>query len=180
MSHFTEAKRFGTEKGKAPGQLTVRTEHAEKLPTPKMAKNTNVTASTGISRAQLKSFIVEAGTLNREAGEVFSGMNVLKLQPGQAAQGMVIAKIGIQIVKGRGKEKGKKREIPSYAAKAPDGTEYRLPLNRSFVDKAVEAKLAVGDTITLIAEDAYVSKDGNKGMGFSLIVTARAETKAKK
>jgi hypothetical protein len=135
-----------------------------------MAKKTE---GQGITRAMLKSFIVDAGTLNREAGEVFAGLNILKLKPGQAAAGLVIAKIGVQIVKGRGKEKGKTREIPSYAAKAPDGIEYRLPLNRSFVDKMVEAKVKVGDTVTVIAEDEYVSKDGNRGMGFSLIVTAR-------
>jgi hypothetical protein len=134
------------------------------------------TKNKGISREQLKSFVVSAADIKRE-GEVFAGLNVLKLSPGQAAQGLVIAKIGTQIVKGRGKEKGKTREIPSYAATGPDGNEYRLPLNRSFVDKAVEAKLSVGDEITLIAEDEYVSKDGNRGMGFSLIVTARAKSK---
>lgn len=131
----------------------------------------------GITKAMLKSFIVDAGTIARDSGEVFAGLNVLKLEAGQAASGLVIAKIGVQVVKGRGKEKGKTRELPSYAALAPDGIEYRLPLNRSFVDKAADAKLAVGDTITLIAEGAYTSKDGNRGMGFSLIVTARGKGK---
>lgn len=135
------------------------------------------TETKGISREMLKSFIVDAGTISRDAGEVFAGLNVLKLKPGQAAAGLVIAKIGVQVVKGRGKEKGKTREIPSYAAKAPDGVEYRLPLNRSFVDKMVEAKVKVGDTVTVIAEDEYVSKEGNRGMGFSIIVTARATAK---
>ena len=139
-----------------------------------MAKKSNTSPS--LSREALKSFIVSASEIKRE-GEVFAGLNVLKLSPGQAAAGLVIAKIGTQVVKGRGKEKGKTREIPSYSATAPDGNEYRLPLNRSFVDKAVEAKVAVGDEITLIAEDEYVSKDGNRGMGFSLIVTARKSAK---
>lgn len=128
----------------------------------------------GITKFDPKSFIVSAGEIVKK-GEVFAGLNVLKLEAGQAAQGLVIENIGEQIVKGRGKEKGKTRKIPSYTAAAPDGESYRLPLNRSFLDKASEAKLAVGDEITLICEGGYVSKDGNKGVGYSLIVTERAK-----
>ena len=120
-----------------------------------------------------KSFIKSAAEVANIGGERFAGLNVLKLTDGQAAEGLVISKIGTQVVKGRGKEKGKSREIPSYAAKAPGGLEYRLPLNRSFIDKAGEAKLKVGDEITLICEGAYTSKDGNKGTGFSIVVTKR-------
>lgn len=128
----------------------------------------------GITKADLKSFIVSAGEVVRK-GEVFAGLNVLKLEPGQAAQGLVIEKIGSVKVKGRGKEKGKVRELPSYSAKAPDGLSYRLPINRSFLDKASEAELAEGDTITVVCEGGYTTKDGNKGIGYSLIVTERAE-----
>jgi hypothetical protein len=135
-----------------------------------MAKNNS--NPPAISKASLKSFIVSADEVSRE-GEVFAGKNVLKLAPGQAAAGLVIAKIGTQIVKGRGKEKGKTREIPAYTATAPDGNDYGLPLNRSFIDKASDAKLAVGDTVTVVCEGEYVSKDGNRGVGYALIVTGR-------
>jgi hypothetical protein len=127
----------------------------------------------GITKENLKSFIVSAGEVVKK-GEVFAGLNVLKLQAGQAAQGLKVEKIGEQVVKGRGKEKGKTRKIPSYSALAPDGLIYRMPLNKSFLDKAAEAKLAVGDEFTLVCEGAYESKDGNKGIGFSLVVTKRA------
>lgn len=135
------------------------------------------TEEKGLSIASMKSFIVSASEINKTEGEVFAGINVLKLEEGQAAAGLVISKIGEQLVKGRGKEKGKTRKIPSYAATAPDGMEYRLPLNRSFVDKCTDAKLAVGDTITLVCEGGYVSKEGNRGVGYTLIVTGRASKK---
>lgn len=124
---------------------------------------------------RVRDFILDVSQIQRDGAEVFGGLNVLRLNPGQGAAGLVITKIGTQTVKGRGKEKGKTRELPSYSATAPDGVEYRLPLNRSFVDKAVEAKLKVGDTITLICEGEYKSKEGNRGMGYTLLVTARAK-----
>lgn len=124
-----------------------------------------------------QSFRVSADSLRGLAGERFEGMNVLKLAANEGVDGIVISKIGVQKVKGRGKEKGKVREIPSYAGTAPDGKEYRLPLNRSFVDKAVEAKLAIGDTIAIICEGGYESKEGNKGLGFSIVVRERAKGK---
>jgi hypothetical protein len=139
-------------------------------------KNASAIApSAALTRESLRSFIVSANDIKRDEGEVFAGLNVLKLEEGQAAAGLVVSKISEQLVKGRGKEKGKTRKIPSYAATAPDNMEYRLPLNRSFVDKCQDAKLALGDTITLICEGAYTSKEGNKGVGYSLIVTARAK-----
>ncbi len=149
----------------------------------KRSKNSDSNIPAGLERVPAEqsnikpSFRVSAAELANVEGERFEGLNVLKLNEGEAADGLAISEIGTQKVKGRGKEKGKVREIPSYAAKAPDGKTYRLPLNRSFIDKAVAASLAVGDTIALICEGGYTSKDGNKGTGYSLIVRARAGKK---
>lgn len=119
------------------------------------------------------SFLTDAAAFDNLNGERFAGLNVLKLAAGQAAVGLVVSAIGTQKVKGRGKEKGKTREIPSYSAKAPDGREYRLPLNASFVAKMQDAKVKVGDTVAIRRGDDYVSKEGNRGTSFDLIVQAR-------
>lgn len=120
-----------------------------------------------------KTFIMDAAALADIKGERFAGANILKLGPGQGARDLVVTKIGVQKVKGRGKDKGKTREIPSYAATAPDGREYRLPLNASFVAKMQDAKVKVGDTIALARGEDYTSREGNRGVSFDLIVQAR-------
>lgn len=136
-----------------------------------MAKKSNLSALTKKVPAG-QSFRTDASAFAALTGERFSGLNVLKLLPGQAALGLVITKIGVQKVKGRGKEKNKVREIPAYSAEA-EGKEWKLPLNASLVAKLQEAKVKVGDTIAIARGDEYTSKDGNKGSSFELVVQAR-------
>lgn len=122
----------------------------------------------------ISEFVMDASAFQSLGGERFSGLNVLKLETDQAVGSLVISKIGVQKVKGRGKDKNKVREIPSYAATLGEGgKEFRLPLNASFVMKCVEAKIKVGDTIAILKGAAYTSKDGNKGVSYELLVQKR-------
>jgi len=119
-------------------------------------------------------FIMDSTAFQSLGGERFAGLNVLKLETDQAIGGLIISKISVQKVKGRGKDKNKVREIPSYAATLGEGgKEFRLPLNASFVMKCADAKLKVGDTIAILKGAAYTSKDGNKGVSYELLVQKR-------
>lgn len=136
-----------------------------------MAKK-NIPGTVAVSGG-VAAFLADSAAFDNLTGERYAGLNVLKLAAGQSALGLVISAIGVQEVKGRGKEKGKTRKIPSYSAKAPDGAEYRLPLNASFVAKMEEAKVKVGDTVAIRRGEDYVSKAGNRGTSFDLLVQAR-------
>lgn len=139
-----------------------------------MAKTTKTDGKVTVTAGGIQEFKMDASAFQALGGERFSGMNVLKLNTNEAVQGLVISKIGIQKVKGRGKDKGKTREIPSYAATLGEGgKEYRLPLNASFVQKCDEAKIKIGDTIAVLKGEGYESKEGNKGVSFELLVQAR-------
>jgi hypothetical protein len=59
-----------------------------------------------------------------------------------------------------------------------DGTEFSMPAATSFVQKAAEAKLAVGDTFLIWRNDDYFAR-GKDCQSYAINITARASTKAK-
>ena len=134
----------------------------------KAAKEGQISGTAG-----KKTFIIGADAFRALTGERFEGLNVLKLAEGEAATGLVVTQIGTQKVKGRGKDKGKVREIASYAVKAADGRTYKAPLNKSFIMKCEDAKVKVGDTIAIARGEGYTSNDGNKGVSYELVVQSR-------
>jgi len=136
-----------------------------------MAKSTEGSVQT--TKSGLK--FIDLSAFSSLGGEKFTGLNVLKLAVNQAVGDLTVTKIGVQKVKGRGKDKGKVREIPSYTVKAAGGREYRAPLNASFVMKCADAGVKVGDVIAIARGEGYETKDGNKGIAFDLVVQSRAK-----
>jgi len=125
------------------------------------------------AKGMVKAAALDMAAFTALSGEKFTGLNVLKLSPNTGVAGLVVTKISTQKVKGRGKDKGKVREIPSYTVRNADGQEVRAPLNASFVMKCESAKVKVGDTLAIWRGEGYESKDGNKGISFDLVVQAR-------
>jgi hypothetical protein len=147
-----------------------------------MVKQRNIKMATKTTKAQLQSGTVfmDATAFNNLGGEVYAGLNIVKLNPGQAAGPFKITEILFnQDLGSTGKKK--KKPVDVYCATDATGTAVRLPVAASLTQKLKDAKVGVGDSIAIMRGDDYTSKVyGTKGASYELRVVARAENKAKK
>ncbi len=106
-------------------------------------------------------------------GEVLAGLDILKLNVGEVGGPFVLKKILPQQSLGGGKGK-KIKPVDVYVADF-NGREIRMPIAASFVGKAKDAKLAVGDTFLVRRDADYTSKEyGNRECkSYSLNITTR-------
>lgn len=132
-----------------------------------------------ITKADLSGFVTDAAAFDNLQGETFAGLNVLKLAVGQTAGPLVVTRVlrDVPVSRKSKKEKGEKvRNVDKYFATAPNKTEYAMPISASFVLRAREAKLDVGDTFFLRRGKDYKNPAfANKGASYELKITARAE-----
>lgn len=127
---------------------------------------------------------MDAAAFNNLGGETFAGLNILKLLPGQAAGPFTLTKIlpNQKLGDDDGGKKGKKKPVDVYVAVDDDKTEVRMPVAASFVGKAKDAKLAVGDTFAVMRGENYKTKfDGKnsepRGASYLLKILSRASKK---
>lgn len=146
----------------------------------KMAKNKKGMENTEANPQGIKGAFMDAAAFRALQGERFTGLNILKLQPGQGAGPLEIVKIlPNQDLGSTGKKK--KKPVDVYCAKDSDGIELRLPVAQSLTQKLKDAKVGVGDVVAILRGEDYVSKTyGNKGASFELTVISRAEKGGKK
>jgi hypothetical protein len=106
-------------------------------------------------------------------GEAFVGLNLLKLNVGQADGPFVVDSITLKEF-GKG---SRKNEIPQMVAKK-GSTPYTMPIAASFIARMEDAKLAKGDTFLLKRTEDYTSQDGTEGcQSYIIKVLDRAEKK---
>ncbi len=134
-----------------------------------------------ITKSELRTggVFIDASAFQKLGGETFAGLNILKLNPGEAAGPLEITEILFnQDLGSTGKKK--KKPVDVYCAKDPAGIAVRLPVAASLTMKLKDAKVGVGDKIAIFRGDDYTSKVyGTKGASFELKVLERA-TKAEK
>jgi hypothetical protein len=117
-------------------------------------------------------------------GEHYAGLNVLKLDVGQAAGPFVISRIDrdAKIGKPEGK-KGVQKTIDKYFGfltdlngnKIAGRAEMALPIAKAFVMRCKDALVGVGDIIALKRTADYVSGQPQPGKGYELKVFKRAK-----
>jgi len=109
-------------------------------------------------------------------GEAFVGLNLLKLNVGQADGPFVVQSIELKKF-GKG---NRVNEIPQMVA-LKGSTPYTMPIAASFIQRMEDANLAKGDTFLLKRTDDYTSQDGTEGcQSYIVKVTDRAEKQEKK
>jgi len=115
------------------------------------------------------------------SGETFAGLNILKLEPGQAAGPLTITKILLnQDLGSGGTGKRKKKPVDVYVANDPEGTEVRLPVAASLTMKLKDAKVGPGDVVAILRGDDYKSKVyGTRGASYELKVLSRKNSSKK-
>lgn len=136
-----------------------------------MAKSNTPPAGTEKVKSAAGSFDFDGAT-----GETFAGLNILKLEKGQAAGPFVLQRTEQMTKSGKNK---KMRPVTVYITTDSTGMEVRMPIAAGFTSKAKDAKLAIGDTFALKREtEDYQSKYGKKDCAsYILKVLARAGSK---
>lgn len=109
-------------------------------------------------------------------GEVFAGLNILKLSQGEAAGPFRFLKQVNQEMPAKGKKKAETVVCNVVAHLSFPNREIRLPLSASLASKIDDAALKVGDVIAVRRVADYVSKNfaGQNCQGYELRVLARA------
>ena len=131
--------------------------------------------SEGISKEQVKSgsVFMDASAFRDMKGETFAGLNILKLEPGKAAGPITIKDILLNQKLGKDSAAKKRKPVDVYVGDF-EGTQIRLPVAASFVAKAKEAKLKVGDVIAILRGEDYTSQFKTRGASYELKVLSRA------
>lgn len=140
----------------------------------KMAKKN----TGGISADEVKSgtVFIDASAFDSMAGETFAGLNILKLNPNQAAGPITIKDILLNQRLGKDSAAKKRKPVDVYVGEH-NGVQIRLPVAASFVQKAKDAKLTVGDVIAIKRGADYTSQFKTRGASYELKVISRASKK---
>jgi hypothetical protein len=120
---------------------------------------------------------IDPSIFDTTQGEEYSGLNILKLEKGEAAGPFVLKKILEKQVLGKAPRKGKpdtRKPVDVYVAEH-NKREVRMPIAAAFTMKAKEANLAPGDSFLVRRSEDYVSEFGSTCKGYQLKVTARAK-----
>lgn len=149
------------------------------------AETSGKTKMAKITKEQMKTggVFMNVDQFNQLGGETFAGLNVLKLLPGQAAGPFTLKEIlPNQRLGDEEKGKNKKKPVDVYVATDAEGTEVRMPVAASFVGKAKDAKLSVGDKFAVMRGENYKTKfDGKnsppRGASYALKIIERAKAK---
>jgi hypothetical protein len=140
-------------------------------------KKTNQAIDTGatVTKEALKkgSVMIDASSFDELEGETFAGLNILKLTPGQAAGPITITQILLNQKLGKDAASKKRKPVDVYCGQF-NGIQMRLPVAASFVAKAKEANVSVGDVIALKREADYQSQFKTTGASYVLKVISRA------
>lgn len=147
---------------------------------PKWAKTTgkhNMAKSDGkiqTSKSGVKTFVLDASAFG-QTGEVLAGLNILTLAVGEVGGPFVLKKILKNQTLGAGAAAKKRKPVDVYVAEH-NKLEIRMPVSASFVGKAADAKLAVGDTFLVRRDPDYTSKEygSRECKSYSLNITKRA------
>jgi hypothetical protein len=109
-------------------------------------------------------------------GEVFAGLNILKLSQGEAAGPFRFLKQVNQEMPAKGKKKAETVVCNVVAHLSFPNREIRLPLSASLSAKIDDAALKAGDVIAVRRVADYVSKNfaGQNCQGYELRVLARS------
>ena len=128
--------------------------------------------------AQMKTgtfLLADPSAFDTAPGEKFAGLNILKLKPGEAAGPFLL----VNILKDQklGEKNKKMQPVDVYVATFAH-QEVRMPVAASFVGKAQDSHLAVGDTFLVKRLEDYTDKKyGRECQAFALNITARATKK---
>lgn len=118
-----------------------------------------------------QSIVTDGSEFDELNGELYAGLNILKLNEGQATGAIQIVNILRDQKLGKGKIKNSK-PVDVYVGMA-NGIQVRCPIAASFVSKMKEANVKIGDTVAFKRTEDYKSQFGVKGAGYHVKVLAR-------
>lgn len=142
----------------------------------------NDNTSTSISKNDLKTLGgMTAADFSKLTGEKFAGLRILHLEINEAAGPFRLTNILRDQELGEQTGKKKMKPVDVYVAMDSADMEIRMPVAASFVGKAKDSNLAIGDEFCVLRAEDYISKDfGTKGKSYLLTVTKRSAAKTGK
>lgn len=143
-----------------------------------MAKRNEISGTEKMASDDLRkgSLVFDGSQFDNMEGETFAGLNILKLEPGQAAGPIKITEILLNQKLGKDSAAKKRKPVDVYCGES-NGVKMRLPVAASFVMKAKEAKIGPGDVIAIKREQDYTSQFKTRGASYHLKVISRASSK---
>ncbi len=114
--------------------------------------------STGqITQNASGSYVMDMGAFETADGKLFAGLNILKLEIGQAAGPFKLLEIlkDQNLNKKKALKKGEKPNLVDIYVGEFNGTPVRMPAGASFLMKAKESKLKVGDIFAVKRGNDY-------------------------
>lgn len=140
-----------------------------------MAKKTD---ETKITKEQIRTggVFMDMSSFNQQKGETYAGLNILKLNPNEAAGPITIKDILLNQKLGKDGAAKKRKPVDVYVGEH-EGITLRLPVAASFIAKAKEAKLSIGDVIAVARGEDYKSQFNTRGATYLLKVLSRANAK---
>lgn len=141
-------------------------------------KATDSAKDATIGKEDMKrgSVMIAASSFDEIQGETFAGLNILVLKEGEAAGPIKIVKILKDQKLGKDTAKRKKKPVDVYCGEH-NGVELRLPIAASFIMKAKEAGVAIGDVIAIKRVGDYMSQFNTRGASYVLKVISRGSKK---
>ena len=115
---------------------------------------------------------ISSDAFDKQTGETSGPIQVLKLEPGEAAGPFVLVEVK-ENYKGSSKKAASLKETTAYIATF-NGIRIGMPLAAAFVKKAKDFNLAIGDNFLVKRVGDYVSAMGTTGKGYELKITQRA------
>lgn len=140
-----------------------------------MAKNKKIEGTEKLDPSELranKSFVHESSVFDDLDGEVFAGLNILRLKEGEVGGPFVLKEI---LEKQKLGTSAKRKPVDVYVAMS-NNVEIRMPVAAGFVTKAKAAKLSEGDEFWVRRVEDYVAKKFGKNncASYEIKVTKRA------
>lgn len=149
---------------------------SSKLETVAPFSKADLVANTG--NDQPAGIKLTSGAFDALGGEIFSGLNILKLAEGEAAGPFSYLRSVQQEIPAKGKRKASVVTVHVAAHLSYPAREVRMPIAAAFLGKAEDAKLTEGDVFAVRRSGDYIDKNyGQKCQGFELRVLARAAQK---
>lgn len=142
-----------------------------------MPKKNTAPADDQKSQMSTGSFILPGNAFDDASGETFAGLNVLRLKEGEVGGPFVLKEILPNQKLGENK---KMKPVDVYVGiHEASKLEIRMPAAASFVQKAKDAALGVGDVFLIRRSADYIAKKFGKNncASYELKITSRKNKK---
>ncbi len=142
-----------------------------------MAKK-STTSGVDMTTGKIGSYKMDVSAFDNLTGEKLLGLNIIELKVGEAAGPFRLVNIlkDQNLAKKQKLKKGEKPKLIDIYVGENGGNQVRMPASASFILKAQESKLSIGDIFAVKRLPDYPNPNGGMpGKDWHLVITERAK-----